>query len=178
MNFKIGDRVAAYDANRFYRATGSIIALYSNCADVQLDPGIWSSAKLPFCIQQLRPLKKKKKLHIGLRVKVYGNFSPAEGGSVTYLDGAKGTIIKEDEGFGLEIDLDTALKERFLDHPERIDGVHPRQCQLLSESSVLSAKEVIQFAYDWYQDNMKKPEDLMSKHPVALRADKWLKENK
>ncbi len=66
-------------------------------------------------------------MKIGTRVHVYGSFAPAEGGSVRYLDGDLGTVIKEDRGAGLEVDLDVPFYAPFTHHPQRIDGVHPKQ---------------------------------------------------
>lgn len=80
--------------------------------------------------QELERLKKSKEmqLKVGTRVKVFGKFSAAEGGSVFSLDGVLGTVISI-EGVWVEVDLDEPLPEKFIKNPQRIDGVHYRQCE-------------------------------------------------
>jgi hypothetical protein len=75
---------------------------------------------------------KPTKLSVGDRVKVYGLFSPSEGGSTIMLNGRKGTVINTIIDTELEIDLDKPFKEPYIRYPHRIDCVHPKQCRRLA----------------------------------------------
>ena len=73
--------------------------------------------------------------NVGDRVAIYGMLSSVDGGTCVYGSGVKGTVIRQDTGEGLTIDLDG----KWFGYKERntVDGIHPNQCRRLVEKKEL-----------------------------------------